>query len=338
MRVAELAVRFGCEIVGDPETRVTAVATLEKAGELDISFLANAKYRSLLKTSRAGAVILSAADAPDCATTALVHKNPYEIYARVAAMLHPQPKMRAGIDAMASVSAQATISQSASIAAAVVIADGVQIGERCVIGPGCVIGRDVHIEDDTRLVANVTLCHGVSIGKRCVLHPGAVIGADGFGIANTDDGWIKVPQLGGVRIGDDVEIGASTTIDRGAIDDTVVGNGVKLDNQIQVAHNVHIGDHTVIAACTGISGSTRIGKRCMIGGAVGFVGHLDICDDVVVTGQTMVNRSITVPGMYSSALPMDEARRWRRNSARFRKLDELAKRLGQLEKDLKANR
>ncbi len=161
-----------------------------------------------------------------------------------------------------------------------------------------------------------------------------MIGADGFGIANTSEGWIKVPQLGSVTLGDDVEIGASTTIDRGAIEDTVIGNGVKLDNQIQVAHNVQIGDHTVVAACTGISGSTQIGKRCMIAGAVGFVGHLSICDDVVVTGQTMVNRSITEPGVYSSALPMDDARSFRRNSARFRKLDQMAKRLAALEKKL----
>lgn len=331
-RVSELAVRFGCAIAGDKDCEVFRVGTLEQADEHCISFLSNPKYRSMLADTRAGAVILNEADAQACETTALIHPNPYEIYARIAAFLHPEPAVPAGVAATATVADTARIAATASIGASAVIEDGVVIGERAVIGPGCVIGSGAQIGDDTRLVANVTICHGVRLGKRNLIHPNTVIGADGFGIANTSEGWIKVPQLGSVTIGDDVEIGASTTIDRGAIEDTVIGNGVKLDNQIQIAHNVHIGDHTVIAACTGISGSTHIGRRCMIAGAVGFVGHLSICDDVVVTGQTMVNRSITEPGVYSSALPMDEARRWRRNSARFRRLDDMAKRLAALEK------
>jgi UDP-3-O-[3-hydroxymyristoyl] glucosamine N-acyltransferase len=187
------------------------------------------------------------------------------------------------------------------------------------------------VGERSELVANVTLGCAVRIGERCVIHPGAVIGSDGFGFAREPDGWLKVPQLGGVRIGDDVEVGACTTIDRGAIEDTVIEDGVKLDNNVQIAHNVRIGAHTIIAACVGISGSTVIGKRCMIAGAVGFVGHLQIADDVVITGQTMVNRSISKPGVYSSALPMDEAQRWRKNSARFRQLDKLARRVKALE-------
>ncbi len=334
VRVSELAVRFGCTVAGDKDREIDRVGTLEKADRHCISFLSNPKYRSMLATTQAGAVILTETDAVECKTVALIHSNPYEIYARIADFLHPVATAPAGVAQTATVSSSATVDPTASIGPSAVIEDHASIGARVVVGPGCVVGANVHVADDTRLVANVTLCHGVRIGKRGLVHPNTVIGADGFGIANTSSGWIKVPQLGSVSVGDDVEIGASTTIDRGAIEDTVIGNGVKLDNQIQVAHNVHIGDHTVVAACTGISGSTQIGKRCMIAGAVGFVGHLSICDDVVVTGQTMVNRSITEPGVYSSALPMDEARRWRRNSARFRKLDEMAKRLAALEKKL----
>ncbi len=333
-RISELAVRFGCTVEGDKDHEVSRVGTLEKADSQCISFLSNPKYRSMLAETRAGAVILNEADAEHCTTTALIHPNPYEVYARIAAFLHPEPELPAGIAETASVADTARIDPTASIGSSAVIEDGARIGARVVVGPGCVVGARADVGDDTRLVANVTLCHDVRLGKRNLIHPNAVIGADGFGIANTTEGWIKVPQLGSVTLGDDVEVGASTTIDRGAIEDTIIGNGVKLDNQIQVAHNVHIGDHTVVAACSGISGSTRIGKRCMIAGAVGFVGHLSICDDVVVTGQTMVNRSITEPGVYSSALPMDEARRWRRNSARFRKLDDMAKRLAALEKKL----
>ena len=338
MRISELAIRFGCQVVGDAERDVISVGTLENAGPDNISFLSNPKYRPLLIKTAAGAVILSEADLPDCSTTALVHSDPYQIYARVADFLHPAATAEPGIHPFSSVSDQAHVATSANIGAAVVIESGASIGERCVIGPGCVVAHDAIIGNDTRLVANVTVCHGVRIGQRGHIHPGAVIGGDGFGIAKSDEGWIKVPQLGSVRIGDDVEIGASTTIDRGAIEDTVIGNGVKLDNQIQVAHNVHIGDHTVIAACSGVSGSTRIGRRCMIAGAVGFVGHLTICDDVIITGQTMVNRSITVPGVYSSALPMDEAAKWRRNSARFRRLDDMAKRLAAIEKNVKTSK
>jgi UDP-3-O-[3-hydroxymyristoyl] glucosamine N-acyltransferase len=184
---------------------------------------------------------------------------------------------------------------------------------------------------DTRLVANVTICEDARLGQRCVVHPGAVIGADGFGHAPDTDGYVKVPQLGAVDIGDDVDIGCNTTIDRGAIGDTVIGNGVKIDNLVQVGHNVRIGEHTVIAACSGISGSAVIGRRCMLGGMVGVVGHLEICDDVAVTGRTMVSSSIRRPGVYSSGLPADEAPRFRRNAARFRTLDELARRVRRLE-------
>lgn len=333
--IAQLAVQFGCAVSGDPEHTVSTVGTLERAGQDAVSFLSNRKYQHLLSTTSAGVVILHPDDVEACPVNALVHADPYQIYARVAALLHPPFTAEAGISERATVANSARVDATASISPGAVIEDNASIGPRCVIGPNCVVGRDVSIDGDCRLAANVTLCQGVRLGARVLIHPGSVIGADGFGIANTPEGWIKVPQLGSVRIGDDVEIGASTTIDRGAIEDTVIGNGVKLDNQIQVAHNVVIGEHTVVAGCTGIAGSTTIGKRCMIAGAVGFVGHLDICDDVVITGQTMVNRSISEPGVYSSALPMDDARQWRRNSARFRRLDDMARRLSALEKRVK---
>lgn len=334
LTAADIAVRFGCEIIGDPDVGVARVATLQNADQGSVSFLANPRYRAFLADTRASAVILDSDEAPGCPVTALVCDNPYAVYARVAELLHPEPAAAPGVHPSAVVSDEASIASTATVAPNAVVEAGARIGERAFVGPCCVVGRAAQIGDDCRLVANVTVCHGVRIGRRVIVHPGAVIGGDGFGIAQTESGWVKVPQLGSVSIGDDVEIGASTTIDRGAVDDTVIAEGVKLDNQIQIAHNVRVGAHTVIAACTGISGSTVIGKRCMIAGAVGFVGHLTIADDVVITGQTMVNRSIAEAGVYSSALPMDEARRWRKNSARFRRLDELARRVKALEKKL----
>jgi UDP-3-O-[3-hydroxymyristoyl] glucosamine N-acyltransferase len=325
--LGELAVRFGCELAGDPQVEIDSVGTLQNAGPRSITFLANPKYRRQLATTRAAAVVLDARAAEACPVAALISTNPYATYARIAAVLHPENRWPAGIEAGAHIAEPSRIATSASIAAGVVIEEGVRVGERARIGPGCVVMRNSSIGDDTRLSANVTICQGVHIGARVLIHPGAVIGADGFGLAPERGAWVKVPQVGGVRIGDDVEVGANTTIDRGAIEDTVIEDGVKLDNQIQIGHNVQIGAHTAIAGCTGVSGSTIIGRRCMIGGMVGFAGHLNVCDDVVVTGFTLVSHSIRKPGVYSGGLPLDEARRWRRNAVRFRHLDELAKRV-----------
>jgi UDP-3-O-[3-hydroxymyristoyl] glucosamine N-acyltransferase len=325
--LGELAVRFGCTLKGEPAVEVDSVATLDNAGARSISFLANPKYRRHLANTRAAAVVLEPRFADECPVATLVAANAYATYARIAALLHPEPSWPAGIDGSARIGARTKIAASASIAAAAVIEDEVEIGERSRVGPGCVVMQSSSIGDDTRLSANVTLCRGVKVGARVLIHPGVVIGADGFGLAPERGAWLKVPQIGGVRIGDDVEIGANTTIDRGAIEDTVIEDGVKLDNQIQIGHNVRIGAHTAIAGCTGVSGSTTIGRNCMIAGMVGIAGHLSICDGVVVTGRTLVSRSIRAPGVYSGGLPMDEARRWRRNSARFRHLDELAKRV-----------
>ena len=332
--LGQLAVRFGCSVRGDADVQVEHVATLAHAGPGAISFLANPRYREQLAHTRASAVILAEEHAEQCPVAALVADDPYATYARIADLLHPRGSRRPGIDERAVVDPRADVASSASVGACAVIAAGARIEEHAVVGPGCVVSDDARLGPHAELVANVYLGPRVWIGARTLVHPGTVIGADGFGFAREPEGWLKVPQLGSVRIGDDVEIGALTTVDRGAIEDTVIEEGVKLDNNIQVAHNVHIGAHTIIAACVGISGSTVIGKRCMIAGAVGFVGHLQIADDVVITGQTMVNRSITEPGVYSSALPMDEAARWRKNSARFRHLDELARRVRALEAGL----
>ena len=323
--LGELAVRFGLGVRGDPDLVVSHVATLAGATAGAVSFLANRRYRRLLEGTRATAVVLTAEDAADCPVAALIGPNPYLAYARIATLLHTPPAAPPGVHPSAVVAPDARVPRSAAVAPHALIEPGAELGERVSIGPGAVVERGARIGDDTRVLARAVLCAGVIVGARCLIHPGAVIGADGFGFARDGDAWAKVPQLGTVRIGDDVEIGANTTIDRGAIDDTVIEDGVKLDNQIQVAHNVRIGAHTAIAACTGISGSTTIGKRCMIGGMVGFAGHLAIADDVAITGLSLVSASIRTPGSYSSGIPVVETREWRRAVARLRRLDRPAR-------------
>ena len=334
--LAELAVRFGCVLQGDPAVRVSRVATLQNAEPDALAFLANAKYSRHLANTRAGAVVLDPRLADSCPVPALLSANPYATYARIAAELHPLPVAEAGRHPRAVVDPAARIDPTASIGPNAVIEADVWIGPRAVVGPGCVVMRGATVGADSRLAANVTLCTSVVVGERCLLHPGVVIGADGFGLAPEAGKWVKVPQTGSVHIGDDVEIGANTTIDRGAIEDTVLEEGVKLDNQIQVGHNVRIGAHTAIAGGTGISGSATIGKRCLIAGQVGIAGHLSICDDVVVTGKTMVSSSIDKPGVYSGSFSADDAATFRRNAARFRQLDDLARRLQRLERGGKA--
>jgi UDP-3-O-[3-hydroxymyristoyl] glucosamine N-acyltransferase len=323
--LAELADRFGCELHGDGDAVVDSVGTLTNAGGRAVSFLANPLYREQLGETRAAAVLLEARYRAECPVAALVTDNPYAAYARIAGLLHPRRCMEAGVHATAVVAPDADVSEGASIGPFVSIDAGATIGARVEIGAGAVIGRDVSIGAGTRIGARVVIVSGTRIGERCVVHPGAVIGSDGFGFARDDHRWIAVPQIGRVLIGDDVDIGANTTIDRGTIDDTVIEAGVKLDNLIQIAHNVTIGAHTAMAALVGIAGSARIGARCMIGGAVVVVGHITICDDVLVTFHSTVLRSIDAPGTYSGSLEADEAARWRRNAARFRRIDELLK-------------
>lgn len=333
--LAELARHFAAEFRGDGNIRLTRVATLQNSTEGDIAFLANPHYKRYLTTTGASAVILAPGDVDACPVAALVVGNPYLVYAQVACLLNPPRAQKRGIDANAVVDPEAQVHADASVGPGAVIAARAVIEQGVEIGPNCVVMEDARIGEGTRLVANVTFCEGVSIGKRGLVHPGVVVGADGFGIARDKGVWVKVPQLGSVRIGDDVEIGANTTIDRGALEDTVIEEGVKLDNQIQVGHNVRIGAHTAIAGCTAIAGSTVIGKRCMIAGGAGVAGHLEICDDVVITAMTLVTHSIRNAGVYSGSLPMDESASWRKNSVRFRQLDEIARRIYSIEKKLK---
>lgn len=325
--LGELAVRFGCELRGDPDSRVDSVAPLSQAGPRSVTFLANPKYVSQLADTRAGVVILDEKSASGSPVPVLVATNPHATYARVAMLLHPDPPLHPGVHASAVVAVDALVDPSAEVGPHAVIGAGAQIGARCLIGPGCVIEPGAVVGEDSRLIARVVICHHVVLGARCLVQPGAVIGGDGFGFANDKGEWIKVPQIGGVIVGMDVEIGANTTIDRGAMGDTVIEDGVKIDNLIMIAHNVRIGAHSALAAQSAIAGSAVLGKRCVLGGRAGLTGHITLCDDVVVLGTSFISHSITKPGMYSSALPSEEAGAWRRIVARIKRLDVMARRL-----------
>jgi UDP-3-O-[3-hydroxymyristoyl] glucosamine N-acyltransferase len=327
LTLGDIVARLGGEAVGEAGAPLTGVATLDSAGPGEIAFLTNPKYRSHLASTRAGAVILGRGDRDATTIPRIVAENPYAYYARAVALFHPERAPVAGVHPTAVVNAGARVAASAEVGPYAIIGSGCVVGEGAVIGAHCSLGEGVAIGAGTRLNPHVTLYAGCSIGSRCILHSGVVVGADGFGMAREAGRWIKIPQVGGVRVGDDVEIGANTTIDRGALDDTVIENGVKLDNQIQVAHNCVIGAHTVIAGCTGISGSVTIGRNCMIGGGVGIVGHLSICDGVTISGFTLVTKSITEPGTYTSGMPFMPHAEWLRNAAHLRHLDELARRV-----------
>ena len=318
--LGELAARSGCELRGDPNVLIGSVAPLGSAGPGSLSFLANPKLSPLLQLTGASAVVLDRRSVEQCPTAALISPNPHAAFARIAGWLYPVPPLHPGVHPSTLVDASAQVDASAEISPYCVIGAGARIGARCRIGAYCLIGAQAGVGPDSTLVARVTLAERVQLGARVLIHPGAVIGADGFGYAREGAVWVKVPQLGAVIVGDDVEIGANTTIDRGAIEDTMIAEGVKLDNQIQIGHNVQIGAHTAIAGCTGISGSTRIGARCMIGGQCGIAGHITICDDVVITGMAMVSGSISKPGVYSSGIPLEPARRWRRVVAQLKRL------------------
>jgi UDP-3-O-[3-hydroxymyristoyl] glucosamine N-acyltransferase len=334
--LGQLAERLGATLRGATDKPISGLATLQEASADQLSFLANAQYRKFLSGSQAGAVLLTAADAEDYAGNALVVANPYLAYAELSHLFDRKPHALPGVHPTAVVAADAHVDANASIGAYAVIESGAQIAAGVTIGAQCVVGARSVIGEGGWLAPRVTLYHDVRIGKRVVIQSGAVIGGEGFGFANEKGVWQKIAQIGGVTIGDDVEIGANTTVDRGALSDTLIGNGVKLDNQIMIAHNVQIGDNTAMAGCAGISGSTKIGKNCMIAGGVGMVGHIEVCDNVFVTGMTMVTRSITEPGSYSSGTAMQPAAEWRKSAARIRQLDDMARRLQQLEKQLAA--
>lgn len=318
-----IAGHINAELHGDSGCEISSVATLENAGSNAISFLSNRRYIKQLKNTRAAAVIIAREHLADCPVYSLVVENPYLGYALAARLLYPEQRPDKGIHPSAFIHDAAKIDATASIAANAVIEANARIGPGVFIGPGSIIGRDAVVDTDARLMGNVTICHSVHIGAGVLVHPGVVIGSDGFGLAeNADGSWIKIPQIGTVIIHENVEIGANTTIDRGAIGDTVIGRGVKIDNQVQIGHNVVIGEFTAIAGCTGIAGSAVIGKRCRIGGACGISGHLEITDDVILTAMSAVNNSITESGIYSSPLSITDNRTWRKNVARFHKLDE----------------
>ncbi|PWB34585.1 UDP-3-O-(3-hydroxymyristoyl)glucosamine N-acyltransferase [Pseudomonas sp. SDI] len=336
LKLGQLAEFLGATLRGPEELDITGLATLQEAGAGQLSFLANPHYRKFLPDTKAAAVLLKADDAEGFAGHALIVPDPYLAYARVSHLFDPKPKAVAGIHPSAVVAVDAQVDASASIGAFAVIESGAQIGAGVTIGAQCFIGARSVVGEGGWLAPRVTLYHDVRIGKRVVIQSGAVLGGEGFGFANEKGVWQKIAQIGGVSIGDDVEIGVNTAIDRGALADTCIGNGVKLDNQIQIAHNVQVGDHTAMAACVGISGSTKIGKHCTIAGGVGMVGHIEICDGVFVSGMTMVTRSITEPGGYSSGTAMQTLGDWRKSAARIRQLDEMAKRLQQLEKRVDA--
>jgi UDP-3-O-[3-hydroxymyristoyl] glucosamine N-acyltransferase len=324
LTLREIVARLGGEAIGEVSAPLTGVATLDSAGPSHLTFLANPKYRSRLAGTRAGAVIVGTRDRDAATVPRIVSDNPYAYYAKAVALFHPEPAIVPGVHASAQVDPAASVDPAAEVGPFVTIGAGARIAGGARIGAGCAIGAGVSIGPDTRLHPRVTIYDGCSLGARCIVHSGAVIGADGFGMAREGDHWVKIPQVGGVRIGDDVEIGANTTIDRGALDPTVIEDGVKLDNLIQVAHNCVIGAHTVIAGCTGISGSTKVGRNCMIGGGVGIVGHVEICDNVVISGFSLVAKSIVKPGTYTSGMPLMPHGEWLRNAAHLRHLDRIA--------------
>lgn len=337
LSLEELARRVQGRVQGRSELVIERAASLAEAGPHDIAFAADERYREQLAATAAGAVVLTAALAEHFSGNALIVNDPRLAFARIAGWLHPPPPAVPGIHPSAVVDARARVAPDAEIGPhAVVEADAV-VASGAVVGPGCYIGHGARIGEGTRLVAHVVVAHGCVLGRHCLVHPGVVIGADGFGYARDGERWVKQPQLGRVVIGDDVEIGANTTIDRGTLGDTVIGDGVKLDNLIQIAHNVRIGEHTAIAACVGIAGSAVIGRRCTIGGQAGIIGHITIADDVQVMACSLVTGSITESGsIYSSAIHAVPVAEWRRNAVRLYQLDALARRLRALENKIEA--
>ncbi|WP_043112321.1 UDP-3-O-(3-hydroxymyristoyl)glucosamine N-acyltransferase [Solimonas flava] len=331
----ELAQRFGLALRGDPATAVSGVCGLSPGKPGCLSFLSNPKLRGELASTAAAVVIVHPRDADALVTAGLIAPDPYLAYARIAVLFDPDRDFEPGVHPAAALAADVVLGDGCHVGAGAVIEAGARLGAGVYVGPGCIVGREAVLGDGTRLVARVWVGPRVRVGARCQIHPGAVLGSRGFGNARGPKGWEEVPQLGSLIVGDDVEIGANTCIDRGAIDDTVIENGVRLDNLIQIAHNCRIGAHTAIAAHTGIAGSTRVGSRCMIGGAVGINGHIEIADDVIVLGRAMVTNSIRQRGVYGSGLPLDDAREWRKTVARVRRLGRFEDRLKALERHLR---
>lgn len=332
--LGEIVAHLGGELLGDAQTQIDQVAALETAQARNISFFATKRLKKHLDATLAGAVILSRENCEATQKARIICSNPSAYFARVTALLNPLDPAVPGVHPTAVVEQDAVIAASASVGPFVHIGSGARIGERVVIGSGCDIGAKVEIGDDARLYPRVVVYHRCLLGERVIVHSGAVIGADGFGLAQEEGRWLKIPQIGRVVIGNDVEIGANTTIDRGALEDTVIEEGVKLDNLIQVAHNVHIGAHSAMAGCVGIAGSARIGRHCTVGGAGMILGHLQIADNVSVSSGTLITKSINKPGAYTSAMPFSSHELWLKNAAHLRHLDSMADKIRQLEQKI----
>ena len=332
--LGDLAQKLGVRFQGDAQCVIDGVTTLTDARPGAITFLTNPRYRKYLGNTRAAAVILTPDDLEHCPVNALISDNPYLTYAHVSALFAPEGSPQSPVAASAVVHDSASLGEGVTIGDNAVVGPGVVLGDGVSIGPGCVVGDNSTLGAHSSLRANVTVYHDCRIGERCIIHSGAVIGSDGFGFANDKGKWVKIHQLGRVLIGDDVEIGANTTIDRGAIDDTVIGDNVIIDNLVQVAHNVRIGDHSAVAGCVGIAGSAEIGKHCAFGGGAGILGHLAIADGVTVTAMSLVTNSIKEPGVYSAGTPLERKSHWQKNYVRFKQLDEMARRIKALEKQL----
>jgi UDP-3-O-[3-hydroxymyristoyl] glucosamine N-acyltransferase len=330
-RLKEIAHLIGAELKGDPDCLIRGIMTLQNAQSGQISFLGNKRYLKYLAHTHASAVILHPEYSQHLPCNGLMTADPYLAFAQVARLFEKTRPQPAGIHPSARIGEGSQIHSSVAVGAFCVIGANTRLDEGVVIGSGCSIGEEVVIGANSRLAPHVTVYPDTVIGQRVIIHSGSVIGSDGFGLAKEKENWVKIPQLGKVKIEDDVEIGANVTIDRGALDDTWIAQGVKLDNQIQIGHNVYIGSNTAIAGCTGIAGSTRIGKNCMIGGGVCINGHIEITDNVIITGMSSVVHSIRTPGIYSSTQSIQPQREWQKNSARFRQLDKIVKRLKKIE-------
>lgn len=333
--LGEIAQRIGARLVGDASIRIHGVSSLEAPRSDTLGFLTSSRFRKYLSGTQAAAVILRESELEFCPVAALVHDNPYAAYARVTAMFAPVMETATRLHPSAVIHPEARLAADVVVGPHCVIDAGVELGVGVRIDAGCSIGQGTRIGAGSWLHANVTVYHDCVIGQHANIHSGAVIGADGFGFANEQGRWLKIHQLGRVVIGDDVEIGANTSIDRGAIEDTVIGNNVIIDNQVQVAHNVRIGDHTAIAGCVGIAGSALIGRHCALGGGAGILGHLELADGVTVTAMSLVTNSIKEPGVYSAGTPLEPKAQWQKNYVRFKQLDDMARRLKALEKQLK---
>lgn len=337
LTLAQLAQQLDVELQGSSDVVVSTAEPLQHAGPDALSFIASARYRKYLKQTRAGAVVASPGDAGHCPVPVLVSDNPLACFARAVRLLFPEPVPVNGIHATAVVDPGARVNAAARVGPHSVVGAGAEIGPGTQLGPACVVGDHVRIGSDSHLVARVTVLAAARIGDRVVLHPGSVIGADGFGNAWVQDHWEKVPQIGGVLIGNDVEIGANSTVDRGTLGDTVIGDGVRIDNLVQIGHNVSIGAHSALAGCVGISGSAKIGECCTLAGGVGLVGHIELADHVHITAMSMVTRSIPEPGRYSAGTPLMPTAKWKRNAVRLKQLDELYARVAALQAELETD-